>query len=322
MRIGALNIAPGAGLAPMAGATDMPFRRIAAQMGASWTVTEMLSAKGFLLSPPGNRANEELLCRDEAEGVTGLQIFGHEPRRMAEAARALSDRGFAFLDINMGCPARKIVSGGDGSALLDDPLLAGRVVGAVVAATPLPVTVKIRAGRDDQHIVAPDIAKICEAEGACALTVHPRTRMQQYGGKADWGLIARVVQAVKIPVVGNGDITSGADAVRMLAETGCAAVAAGRAAQGNPWLFAEIRAALTGTVYAPPTYEERVRVALAHLAAEIALRGERSAVLMMRGQLSAYIGGTRGCARKRVLIHRAETFDEVRAILQENEDDA
>ena len=300
---------PGAGLAPMAGVTDMAFRLLAHEQGASWAVSEMLSAKGFLYAPKDARAVAELLARAPGEGVVGLQIFGHEPELMAEAANQLSDFGFDFIDINMGCPAHKIVGNGDGSALMKDPVLAGRVVAAVSKASRLPVTVKIRAGFCAAEKNAPEIAAICEDAGARAITVHPRTRDQFYEGHSDWSVIRAVCERVRVPVVGNGDLRSGADALRMIEQTGCHAVSVGRAAQGNPWIFREIEAALLGAPYEKPTFRARAEMAMRHLRMEIAMRGERSAVLMMRKQLAWYLSGSRGSAALRAQINQTETAD-------------
>ncbi len=317
MKIGTMELSTGAALAPMAGVTDMPFRRICAQLGAAWSVSEMLSAKGYLSAPREPRAVTELLELDAGENAVGLQLFGHEPQVMAEAAKRLQDRGFRFIDINMGCPAHKIVSGGDGSALMKRPELVGRIIEAVVRATDLPVTVKLRSGWDERHQNGVALAKIAEQSGAAAVALHARTREQFYAGRADWSVIGEAVSRIGIPVIGNGDVASGEDALRMIRETGCAGVMVGRAAQGNPWIFSEIRAALSGEPWEKPRFAERVRMALRHLDEEVLMRGERSAVLMMRGHIAWYLSGEPGCARLRARINALTEARAVREALMD-----
>lgn len=306
----------GAGLCPMAGVTDVSFRLICREMGAAFATTEMVSAKGYLMSP-GHRAARELLRSAGHEGPLGVQLFGRDPGSMAEAAKALSGRGFSFVDINMGCPAPKIASGGEGAALMREPLQAGRVIGAVVRATPLPVTVKIRSGWDAGSVNAPEIARIAEAEGGQAVTVHARTRDQYYSGRADRSVIARVVSAVHIPVIGNGDVASGADALSMLRETLCAGVAVGRAARGNPWIFREIACALRGEAFSPPSVRERLTLAMRHLDMLAALLGEERAVREMRGHVACYARGAKGCAKLRERVNALKELGEVRRALMD-----
>ena len=311
-----LSFLHGAGLCPMAGVTDVTFRLICRELGSDFSTTEMVSAKGFLLSP-GHRAAVELLLHAEHEGPLGVQLFGRDPSAMAEAARRLSGQGFSFVDINMGCPAPKIVSGGEGSALMKEPLLAGRVIGAVVKAAGLPVTVKIRSGWDKEHINAPELAHIAVGEGASAVTVHARTRDQFYSGRADRSVIAAVVRAVNIPVIGNGDIASYRDAVSMREETGCHGVGLGRAARGNPWVFREIACGMRGEAYVPPTIGERLLMAMRHLDMLAALHGEERAVREMRGHVASYAHGAKGCARLRAKVMTLHRVDEVRSAIQE-----
>ena len=265
----------GAGLAPMAGVTDSAMRLLCHEQGAAWAVSEMLSAKGWVFSGGKNRNAQDILTRLPGEGPAGLQLFGSEPEYIAEAARRLEGSGFQFFDLNFGCPAPKITGNGEGSAMMREPKKLGAVVRALVEATPLPVTVKIRAGWDSHSVNAPEVAKICEDSGARAVAVHARTREQQYAGKADWNVIRDVKRAISVPVFGNGDVRCGADALRMLDETGCDAVIVGRAAQGNPWIFREIAAALRGEEAPPPTPAERVAMALRHFELETALHGEK-----------------------------------------------
>lgn len=315
MRIGELELPVGAGLAPMAGVTDAAMRLLCHEAGAAWAVSEMLSAKGWLYSQGKNRNAQELLIRLPGEGVGGLQLFGRDPEYVGSAAKALEDRGFQFIDLNFGCPAPKITGNGEGSALMREPERIGEVVAATVRATRLPVTVKIRAGWDEQSINAPEVAEICERAGAKAVAVHARTRMQQYAGHADWQIIRQVRQRVSIPVLGNGDVRSGADALRMLEETGCDGVIVARAAQGNPWIFSEIRAALLGQPWHPPTPEERVAMAMRHFDLETQLHGERKGLLEMRKHIAWYVAGLPGASRFRETINALSGPEAVREAL-------
>lgn len=316
--------AKGAGLAPMAGVTDAAMRLLCHEQGAAWAVSEMLSAKGWVFSGGRNRAANDLLARLPGEGVVGLQLFGSEPEYIAEAGRQLSDRGFQFFDLNFGCPAPKITGNGEGSAMMLHPEKIGAVVRALADATPLPVTAKIRSGWDADHINAVEVAQICADNGAVAVAVHARTRMQQYSGEADWQVIARVKRAVQVPVFGNGDVRSGADALRMLEETGCDGVIVGRAAQGNPWLFREIAAALRGAVAPPPTPKERVDMAMRHFELEKRLYGEKLAVLQMRKHIAWYVHGMRGASRFRETVNALESgeavLDALRKFAEEQEE--
>ena len=312
-----LLLPDGASLAPMAGVSDAAMRLLCHEQGAAWCVSEMLSAKGWIYSQGKNRNAQELLTRLPGEGIAGLQLFGREPEIMAEAAQILADRGFEFFDINFGCPAPKITGNGEGSALMREPERIGQIVRAMVDAVKCPVTVKIRAGWDETCINAVEVAQICEQAGAAAIAVHGRTRMQQYSGHADWSIIREVKKHVQVPVFGNGDVRSGADALRMIEETGCDAVMVARAAEGNPWLFAEIRAALRGEAYAPPTGEERVNMALRHFDLETRLHGEHGGMLEMRKHIAWYVSGMRGASRFREEINRMPDADSVRAALRE-----
>ena len=317
MRIGNIEIGRGAVLAPMAGVTDACFRPLCFEQGAAMAVSEMVSANGYLHMNRNDRAVRALLAHGEGEGCCGLQLFGHEPDVMAEAANQLQDAGFDFLDINMGCPTHKIVANGDGSALMKDPAHCGRITAALVRRSKLPVTVKIRAGWDEESVNAPQVARICADAGASAITVHGRTRTQFYAGSADWDTIAQVVRAVDVPVIGNGDVRCGADALRMLDQTGCAAVAVGRGAQGNPWIFRDILCALEGEAFELPSLEARVRMALRHMDMMRLARSERSATLEMRKHIAWYLQGARGCAQMRGQINSMATLGEVREALMQ-----
>ncbi|NLD59615.1 MAG: tRNA dihydrouridine synthase DusB [Clostridiales bacterium] len=309
------NIPAGAGLAPMAGVTDAAARLLSFEQGASWAVSEMLSAKGFVYSNGRSEAIRELLFRFPGEGTCGLQLFGREPEFVAEAARRLEGAGFSFIDLNFGCPAPKITGNGEGSALMKEPVQIAKVVRAAADAVKFPVTVKIRSGWNPESVNAVEVAKICEDAGAKAIAVHARTRSQFYGGQADWSVIAAVKRAVKIPVFGNGDVRSGADAVRMLHETGCDRVIVGRAAEGNPWIFREIRAALTGEAYSPPAFAERMATALRHLDLAVVLYGEKKGVLEMRKHVAWYITGVPGAAKLREGVNGVCEAEEVRELL-------
>lgn len=306
----------GAGLAPMAGVTDAAMRLLCHEQGAAWSVSEMLSAKGWVFSEGRNRNAQDILARLPGEGPAGLQLFGSEPAYISEAARRLENAGFQFFDLNFGCPAPKITGNGEGSAMMRDPVRLGAVVRALAEATPKPVTVKIRAGWDSGSINAPEVARICEDNGARAVAVHARTRDQQYAGKADWRIIRDVKRAVSVPVFGNGDVRSGTDALRMLEETGCDAVIVGRAAQGNPWIFREIAAAMEGRTVPPPTPEERVDMAARHFQLEAQLYGEKLAVLQMRKHIAWYVHGMKGASRFRDHINQMNSAEDVLAALK------
>ena len=307
---------PGAGLAPMAGVTDAAMRLLCHEQGAAWAVSEMLSAKGWVFSGGRNRNAQDILARLPGEGPAGLQLFGSDPAYIAEAARRLENAGFQFFDLNFGCPAPKITGNGEGSAMMRDPVRLGAVVRALSEATSLPVTVKIRAGWDSGSINAPEVARICEDNGAKAVAVHARTRDQQYAGKADWRIIRDVKRAVSVPVFGNGDVRGGADALRMLDETGCDAVIVGRAAQGNPWIFREIAAAMQGEEVPPPTPEERMEMAVRHFQLEAQLYGEKLAVLQMRKHIAWYVHGMKGASRFRERINQMNSAEAVLAALK------
>jgi len=300
-----------AGLAPMAGVSDAAMRLLCHEQGARWSVSEMLSAKGWIYSQGKNRNAQALLTRLHGEGVAGLQLFGREPDYMAAAAKDLQDIGFEFIDINFGCPAPKIAGSGEGSALMREPELLGQIVRAVSDATHLPVTAKIRAGWDENSINAVEIAKICEDNGAKAITVHARTRVQYYSGKADWDIIRQVKNAVSVPVFGNGDIFAPEDAMRMMDMTGCDAVMAGRGAQGNPWLFAGIKALAEGREVPEVTPRMRVETAKRHFEMETALHGERQGLLEMRKHIAWYVHGLHGASVFRTLINTLETGAQV-----------
>lgn len=315
INIGTLTLPEGAWLAPMAGVTDLPFRLLCREAGTAFAVTEMVSAKGFLCAPENSRAVQSLLLRAPQEGPLGVQLFGHEPDVIAEAIRRLADRGFAAIDLNMGCPAPKITGGGEGSALLRDIPLAAKIIAEARRATTLPLMVKMRLGWDAEHIVAVPFARMAEAEGVDALTVHGRTRAQFYAGQADWEQIAQVKAAVKVPVIGNGDIGSASDAMARMAESGCDAVMIGRGAMGNPWVFSQVRAKLAGGLTPPPTSVQRAEMALRHARMLMAWKGEAPAIREMRGHAAWYTHGLPGAAQVRAQIHTAKTLCELEEAL-------
>ncbi len=301
----------------MAGVTDAAMRLLCHESGAAWAVSEMLSAKGWVYSGGRNQATREPLTRLPGEGIGGLQLFGREPEILAQAASELSTIGFEFIDLNFGCPAPKITGNGEGSALMREPELIGEIVKAVCRATSLPVTVKIRAGWDADSINAVEVARICEDCGAKAVAVHARTRMQQYSGSADWSIIADVKKNVSIPVLGNGDIRSGMDAMKMLEKTGCDGVIVGRAAQGNPWIFSQIRSAMLGQPIQMPSAEERVQMALRHFGLETQLHGEKKGLLEMRKHIAWYVSGIPGAAKFRDSINLLTEAEAVKDALRE-----
>lgn len=304
-------------LSPMAGITDQVFRRLCFEQGCDGATTEMVSAQGYLTAPPDRNAYRFLLARFPEEGPLAVQIFGSEPLFMAQAAEKLTDLGcFSSIDINMGCPAQKVVGGQSGSALMKDPDLAAEIVRQVKRATVLPVTVKMRLGWDEEHRNAVTFAKMLEQAGADMLTVHGRTRQQQYAGKADWAMITQVKQAVAIPVIANGDIVNGSSALDALRVTGCDGLAIGRAALGNPWIFAEIKSALNGKVFTPPPFSQVIDTAMRQAREMAAWKGERSTLLEMRKHFAWYTAGRRNSAQVRTRVNLASSFEEVEALLR------
>ena len=304
-------------LAPMAGVTDMPFRVLCHEMGCPMAVSEMVSAKGYVLAPKDNRASRELLAvAPEEEGAVVLQLFGHEPDIMARAAEELTRDGrFAMLDINMGCPVPKIVGNGEGSALMKSPELAAAIVREVSAASHVPVTVKMRLGFEQGSETYLELGPMLERAGAAMITLHARTRSQYYEGRADWSAIGKLKQRVGIPVVGNGDVCSWQDAMRMMEETGCDGVAIGRAAQGNPWIFEQIRDGLAGRPMRVIPSAEKLEVLLRHVRMLADMKGEAVAVREMRRHVVCYVKGMRDAAKIRTKVNSLLTIADLEEAL-------
>lgn len=315
MNIGNIELSAPLALAPMAGITDLPFRLICRRLGCGMTVSEMVSAKGLLYK---NVKTTEMLRIDDGERPTAIQLFGSVPAELAEAARMVEASGADMIDFNMGCPVPKIVNNGEGSALMKNPQLAHDILAAMVKAVKIPVTVKFRAGWDDNNRNAVEIARAVEAAGVSAVAVHGRTRQQFYEGKADWSIIADVKQAVKVPVFGNGDIFTVADGLRMLEQTGCDGLMIGRGADGNPWLFTALAAALRGEpLPQPPSLKERLAQAAEHLEMLIAYKNEVVAVKEMRRHISAYLKGMPHAAEFRGRFHKVDTQEQFSELLAE-----
>lgn len=303
-------------LAPMAGVSDIAFRALCVEQGADLAYTEMVSAKGLSFA---NEKTRHLLDLADGEQLVAVQLFGHEPEVMASQAAWVEQQmgdSLAYLDINMGCPARKIVLKGDGSALMKDLELAADIVRAVARTVSHPVTVKFRRGWAEGDETCVDFARRMEDAGAAAVAVHGRYSLQMYRGRADWGAIARVKQAVSIPVVGNGDVRTGSDAVSLVGETGCDAVMIARGAQGNPWVFAQAKAALAGEPEPPaPTVEERISMARRH--ARLLSQREGRNIVRMRKHAMWYMAGLPGAASARAKINACATVEDFDRVFDE-----
>ena len=300
-------------LGPMAGVTDLPFRLLCREQGAGLLCMEMVSAKAIMYN---NRNTEQLLTIHTDERPVSLQLFGSDPKIMSEMAKRIEERPFAILDINMGCPVPKVVKNGEGSALMKEPKLVYEIVSAVVKAIGKPVTVKIRKGFDDEHVNAVEIARIIEEAGAAAVAVHGRTREQYYSGKADWDIIRQVKEAVSIPVIGNGDVTSPERAEELVRRTGCDGVMIARGAQGNPWIFSEmITYEETGVVPPRPGKEELKEMMLRHARLQLEYKGEYSGIREMRKHVAWYTKGIPGAARLREKINAVESLGELENLL-------
>lgn len=319
-------------LAPMAGVTDSTFRRLCRSMGAELTVSEMVCAKALCYEQKAKKISADasataVLARVSYDEMPmAVQIFGSDPFYMAEAAKMICDRSYrgclsdcapTAIDINMGCPVRKITSNGEGSALMKNTELAAKIVRAVVDAVSVPVTVKIRAGWDSNSKNAPEFAKALEDAGASMICVHARTKEQQYAPGIDLSIIEKTKNVLNIPVVGNGDIYTARDAIDMMEKTGCDGVMIGRGAQGNPWLFSEISCLMNGKEYTPPTLIERFETALKHLDDEIRAKGERVGIAEAKKHMAWYTFGTKGSAEARNEIMQALNADDIKKVFDE-----
>ena len=301
-------------LAPMAGVTDLPFRLLCKEQGAGLLCMEMVSAKAIQYN---NKNTKALLEIHPEEEPVSLQLFGSDPEVISEVAKQIEELPFAILDINMGCPVPKIVRNGEGSALMNQPKLVHEIVSKTVKAIQKPVTVKMRKGFNDESINAVEIAKIIEDAGGAAVAVHGRTREQYYSGKADWDIIRQVKEAVSIPVIGNGDVTSGESALAMMRETGCDGVMIGRGAQGNPWIFSELREyEKTGQMPARPSNEELKEMMLRHARLQMQYKGDYLGIREMRKHVAWYTTGLPNSAKLRGEINAVESYEELEELLK------
>ncbi|EGT3681150.1 tRNA dihydrouridine synthase DusB [Clostridioides difficile] len=309
MKIGNLELKNKVFLSPMAGVTDLPFRLICKEQGCGLLYTEMINGKALCYDDENTK---KMLKIEEEEHPVAVQIFGSEPEFMGRAAEIMNDYSNEILDINMGCPAPKVVKNGDGSALMKNPKLAEEVLRAVVKNSKKPVTLKIRKGWDDNSVNAVEIAKIAEDCGISALAIHGRTREQFYSGKADWDIIAEIKKNLSIPVIGNGDVFTIEDSINMLDKTGCDAIMIGRGAQGNPWIFKRINHYMnTGEILPEPTLNEKISTAIKHLKLAVEEHGEYVAVREMRKHIAWYLKGLRNSAKLRDEINKIEDYQEV-----------
>ena len=320
MKIGNVELKNKVFLSPMAGVTDLPFRLICKEQNCGMLYTEMINGKALCYD---DESTKKMLKIEGEEHPVAVQIFGSDPEFMGRAAEIMNAYPNEILDINMGCPAPKVVKNGDGSALMRNPKLAEEVLKSVVKNSTKPVTLKIRKGWDDNSVNAVEIAKIAEASGISALAIHGRTREQYYSGKADWDIITEIKNAINIPVIGNGDVFTVEDARNMLDKTGCDAIMIGRGAQGNPWIFKRINHYMeTGEILPEPTLEEKINTAVKHLNLAVREHGEYVAVREMRKHIAWYLKGLKGSAKVRDEINKITSYEEVVSRLNEYMEDA
>ena len=315
MKIGNVTLDNPYILAPMAGVTDLPFRLLCKEQGAGLLCMEMISAKALQYK---NKNTKALLAIHPQEYPVSLQLFGSDPKIISEMAKEIEELPFQILDINMGCPVPKVVKNGEGSALMKNPKLIYEIVSQTVKAIQKPVTVKIRKGFDDDHVNAVEVAKVIEEAGASAVAVHGRTREQYYSGKADWDIIRQVKEAVSIPVIGNGDVTSGEKALAMKEQTGCDGIMIGRGAEGNPWIFRElVEYDRTGVLPGRPSKEQIKETMLRHARLQIEFKGDYLGIREMRKHVAWYTKGTKGSAKLRDEINKVESYEELKQLLDE-----
>lgn len=315
LRIGDVVLDTPVVLGPMAGVTDLPFRLLCKEKGCGLTYTEMVSAKAIFYK---NRNTGPLMEVSEQEGPVALQLFGSDPEIVSAMAAQVQDGPYAWIDINMGCPVPKVVNNGEGSALMKDPKLTGELLTALVKRVKKPVTVKIRKGFDDTHVNAVEIAKIAESCGVAAVAVHGRTREQFYSGKADWNVIRQVKEAVKIPVIGNGDIFTPEDAKAMMEQTGCDGVMIARGARGNPWIFSRtIRYLETGELLPGPGCRELKDMILRHGRLQVQYKGEYAGIREMRKHLAWYTAGLPRSSALRNEVNQVESWEQFQSLVEE-----
>ena len=314
-KIGNVELKNQAVLAPMAGVTDLPFRLLCHEQGAGLLSMEMVSAKAISFH---NKNTESLMEIDKREHPIALQLFGSDPNLISEVAKSIEERPFDILDINMGCPVPKVVNNGEGSALMKNPKLAGEIISAMVKKLKKPVTVKFRKGFNDESVNAVEFAKMAEQSGAAAVAVHGRTREQFYSGKADWDIIRQVKEAVSIPVIGNGDILTADDVIRMQDETNCDGFMIARGAEGNPWIFKQIlHYFATGEKLEKPSFAEVTDMILRHAQMQIGFKGEYTGIREMRKHAAWYTAGYKNSSRLRAKICEVENYEQLQALFEE-----